>query len=476
MYLDGFLARGIYSIRKLRKLLVKEESVLEGMGLRRAHSRIISRIVRGKKNLEEILLNESSDGVNVWKLCEEPPLFADDSNTTAMKRQTESLKRLKEYLEKQRLLDLELKEVARTQRMIQEKTLTQLARMGFSRDSCEEALNAAGPDVETAAAYLVSNIATLTSPYTISNKIQSDKNTLEKNHEQNVVVADNESSWRCSRCTFLNEAFHKRCAICSMSSTRRAFDEEDEGNEIATNWICGVCRFQNSAGASVRCVFCNASRKLYHEDITTTMMTTTTMGEGKVDVMIEDQELPDDDDDDDDETKEDTNRKVLTLRCPEVVSTLSMCCDRVECLERRKISCPRRLDCGHLCGGIRGEFAPSNSKSRIVGDVVDAGFDMNLSSGNLEISNKGLHVSALPGNGSKLAVLNRAFDWGIVVWKMVRDEKESNSHIYLTSVRKKNHMSQQQQTLKQTFTLSLGTCTIKKRDSDASRLCLDART
>ena len=46
MYLDGFLARGIDSIRKLRKLLLNDENVLEGMGLRRAHARIISRIVR----------------------------------------------------------------------------------------------------------------------------------------------------------------------------------------------------------------------------------------------------------------------------------------------------------------------------------------------------------------------------------------------------------------------------------------------
>ena len=46
MYLDGFLARGIDSIRKLRKLLLKEQNVLEEMGLRRAHARIISRIVR----------------------------------------------------------------------------------------------------------------------------------------------------------------------------------------------------------------------------------------------------------------------------------------------------------------------------------------------------------------------------------------------------------------------------------------------
>ena len=94
------------------------------------------------------------------------------------------------------------------------------------------------------------------------------------------------------------------------------------------------------------------------------------------------------------------------------------------------ISCPRRLDCGHLCGGIRGEFAPSNSKSRVLGDVVDAGFDMNLSSGNLEISNKGLHVSASPGNGSKLAVLNRSFDWGIVVWKMVRSVRAREHRFY----------------------------------------------
>ncbi len=66
-----------------------------------------------------------------------------------------------------------------------------------------------------------------------------------------------------------------------------------------------------------------------------------------------------------------------------------------------------------------GEFSPPNSKSSILGDVVDAGFDVMLSSGNLEISNKGLHVSAYPGNGSKLAVLNRSFEWGRVEWKMV---------------------------------------------------------
>ena len=65
--------------------------------------------VRGKKDLEEILLRESSGRVNVWALCDEPPLFADNTNKTALKRQTESLKRLAEYLEKQRLLDLELK-------------------------------------------------------------------------------------------------------------------------------------------------------------------------------------------------------------------------------------------------------------------------------------------------------------------------------------------------------------------------------
>ena len=271
-------------------------------------------------------------------------------------------------------------------------------------------------------AYLVANAATLTSSssssssYTMTNEIESDKDMKEKRSgEMKALIEDNDEmmTWRCNRCTFLNESFHKRCAICNMSR-RRDFEEEDDGNEIVTNWICGVCRFQNSAAASRRCVFCNASRKCYHEDITTTTTTTTvTMDEEKVDdVMIEDE--------DDDETKEDANKKkgMLTLRCPEVVSTLSMCCDKVECLERRMISCPRRLDCGHLCGGIRGEFAPSNSKSRVLGDVVDAGFDMNLSSGNLEISNKGLHVSASPGNGSKLAVLNRSFDWGIVIWKM----------------------------------------------------------
>ena len=281
-------------------------------------------------------------------------------------------------------------------------------------------------------AYLVANAATLTSSssssssYTMTNEIESDKDMKEKRSgEMKALIEDNDEmmTWRCNRCTFLNESFHKRCAICNMSR-RRDFEEEDDGNEIVTNWICGVCRFQNSAAASRRCVFCNASRKCYHEDITTTTTTTTTstatMDEEKIDdVMIEDE--------DDDETKEDTNKKkgMLTLRCPEVVSTLSMCCDKVECLERRMISCPRRLDCGHLCGGIRGEFAPSNSKSRVLGDVVDAGFDMNLSSGNLEISNKGLHVSASPGNGSKLAVLNRSFDWGIVVWKMVRSVREN---------------------------------------------------
>ena len=84
--------------------------------------------VRGKKDLEEILLRESSGRVNVWALCDEPPLFADNTNKTALKRQTESLKRLAEYLEKQRLLDLELKEVARTQRIAREKTLNQLVR------------------------------------------------------------------------------------------------------------------------------------------------------------------------------------------------------------------------------------------------------------------------------------------------------------------------------------------------------------
>ena len=152
-------------------------------------------------------MRESSGRVNVWTLCDEPPLFADNTNKTAMKRQTESLKRLAEYLEKQRLLDLELKEVARTQRIAREKTLNQLARMGFSRDSCKKALDEAGPDVETAVAYLVANAATLSSPsssssYTMTNEIETDKDTKEKNNEKTLITDNDETTWRCNRCTW----------------------------------------------------------------------------------------------------------------------------------------------------------------------------------------------------------------------------------------------------------------------------------
>jgi len=337
--------------------------------------------------------------------------YADAENKTALQRQNESLRRLGEFLEKQRISDLEKKRVEREKSIAQEKTLCQLTRMGFSRDSCKKALNAAGPNIETAAIWLVKNVVDdKTSSYTNTSVDDNEEgNNMKKRRrkKKSVRIDDKTVSWRCSRCTFLNKSFHKRCAICDMSSSSRQRQEE-EGNEIASSWICGICRFQNRAAADC-CEFCCASRKIYFEDISTRSTTTTTKERDVV--LIEDE-------DGRDETKEDTN-KILTLRCPDVVSTLSVCCDKSECLGRRMNSCLKRLECGHLCGGIRGEFAPSNSKSCILGDVVDAGFDVNLSSGNLEISNKGLHVSASPGNGSKLAVLNRNFEYGRVTWKMV---------------------------------------------------------
>ena len=168
-------------------------------------------------------MRESSGRVNVWALCDEPPLFADNTNKTALKRQTESLKRLAEYLEKQRLLDLELKEVARTQRIAREKTLNQLARMGFSRDSCKKALDEAGPDVETAVAYLVANAATLSSPssssYTMTNEIETDKDTKEKNNEKALITDNDETTWRCSRCTWCSvRVWSSRMFFCDVHS------------------------------------------------------------------------------------------------------------------------------------------------------------------------------------------------------------------------------------------------------------------
>ena len=80
MYLDGFLARGVHSIRKLRKV-VKEIDSLQEMGLRRAHARIIERIVQNKKkNLEQTFMNQEhiKCRVNVWQLCDEAPLYVFD--------------------------------------------------------------------------------------------------------------------------------------------------------------------------------------------------------------------------------------------------------------------------------------------------------------------------------------------------------------------------------------------------------------
>ncbi len=356
LYLDGFLARGIDSVRRLRNLVTTERNKLQDMGVRRAHARMLIRAVeekKDKKDVKDILLQNLAHVVdtNVWMMCEDPPIFADHCNKKVIARQDESLRRLAEDLERQRILDLEAKAIARKKRLAQQKNIVQLVRMGFPRPACKKAIQEAGPAIETAAEWLVNNMASSPSSLFFPSEIVSSSAielASEEDHDAETTktfssIDDENKNWRCSRCTFSNQTFHKRCAICNMAS-REEIHKEEEGNEIVTNWFCGICQFQNRA-AALRCEFCNAERSYEEKNI---------LPDEKITIIGDTKEVNEEEEEVD---VEDTNANTcIYIKSPRVLSTLSMCCDKAECIERRLHSCPRRLECGHLCGGIRGTY------------------------------------------------------------------------------------------------------------------------
>ena len=69
---------------------------------------------------------------------------------------------------------------------------------------------------------------------------------------QKIVIEEafqKKYQWNCSACTFLNDGFKVRCAICNTPN-----------NNLPPSWKCRVCSSVNN-GIYVTCAQCNNLRQ-----------------------------------------------------------------------------------------------------------------------------------------------------------------------------------------------------------------------